>query len=222
MGRDSNPVNEILGWRKWAVRLLAGMVWLWTKTLRIRVEPAAADVLMNQDKNTMILLWHNRLFVAAESYRRIRGDRNRMHGLVSASKDGAWLSAFFRGNGIVPIRGSSSRRGAQAVIEMIAAIRRKGDIGITLDGPRGPIYEAQPGAAWIAAKVNPPVVMFDARFHNAFRLKSWDRFYVPWPFSKVDLNVAEIKELPEISDSSEKETLRRHFEERLREFSPDY
>ncbi len=221
MAQPSDTVNEIQGWKKLALGMLALLIRLWTLTLRIRIPEEEAEVLRKQQDNVLILLWHNRLFVGAEAYRRIRGSENKMHGLVSASKDGAWLSAFFRSSGIVPIRGSSSRRGVQAVIELIHALREKGDIGITLDGPRGPVYCAQPGAAWIAAKVRPPIVMFNVRYHSFWRLKSWDRFYVPKPFSRVDFELEEIEELPEVTDSSDKETLRKYLEDRLRAFSAD-
>lgn len=197
------------------------LIKLWTKTLRFNFSEDRVRILRDQPDNTMILFWHNRLFVAAEAYRRIRGDRNKMHGLVSASKDGAWLSAFFRGSGIVPIRGSSSRRGAQAVIELIRALQKKGDIGITLDGPRGPVYEAQPGASWIAAKLNPPIVLFNVRYNSYWRLNSWDQFFIPKPFSRVDFDFEKIEELPAVADSSDKETLRKYLEARLRAFSPD-
>ena len=59
------------------------------------------------------------------------------------------------------------------------------DIGITPDGPRGPMYEVKPGALVVTRRTNSPMLLIGAEFMWAKRLRSWDRIYIPWPFSRV-------------------------------------
>jgi lysophospholipid acyltransferase (LPLAT)-like uncharacterized protein len=112
---------------------------------------------------------------------------NPVNGLVSASKDGAWLTAFFKLLGISSIRGSSSWRGGAAMLEIIRKLEAGEDVGITPDGPRGPCYNWKHGSAQLALKTGHPLFLLGMRFHKASRLHSWDKFYIPFPFSRVDL-----------------------------------
>ena len=84
-------------------------------------------------------------WLAAEIVRRYRQGRT-PYALVSASQDGAWLTAFFSLVGLRTVRGSSSRFGREAANELVEIMRAGRDIGITPDGPRGPRYEIKPGA----------------------------------------------------------------------------
>ena len=135
---------------------------------------------------TAVVLWHNRLFLTSEIFRRHRS-RRRIYGLVSASKDGAWLAAFYRLIGIQPVRGSSSNFGREAARQLIEVMREGHDVGITPDGPRGPIYTVEPGVLVVTRRNGAPMLLIGAEFMRAWRLKSWDRFYIPWPFSRIIL-----------------------------------
>lgn len=133
----------------------------------------------------MVILWHNRLFVAPAFFRKyIRG--RKLAVLISASGDGAWLSELLKQVGMEPVRGSRYNRGAQALRELIQASEAGFDIGVTPDGSRGPIYDMKAGAVTVALKTGAPVVLLSFNFARAWRLKSWDRFYLPVPFSRVD------------------------------------
>jgi lysophospholipid acyltransferase (LPLAT)-like uncharacterized protein len=217
----TKPVNEVRGWRRPIVWLASMLYLLWLRTLRIESAKDLAELEALKDQNLILLLWHNRFFTAFEAHRRTRGKHHQLYGMVSASRDGGTLSAFFRKIGIIPVRGSSSRRGSQALREMIGIVKYKGDVGITLDGPRGPIYKAQPGAALLMMKTQAPVVIFEAECSSFWRLKSWDRFILPKPFSKVKIRVKYIKRLPDGSDSLARKKVIETLETQLREFSPD-
>lgn len=157
---------------------------LWGRTLRLE---ASADDLRNYTKNdepVAIVLWHNRLFLAAEIVRRYRKGRP-AYALVSASQDGAWLTAFFSLVGLRTVRGSSSRLGREAATALVEMLRQGYDVGITPDGPRGPCYELKPGAIIVARRTGAPVLLVGAEFPSAWRLRSWDRFILPVPFSRV-------------------------------------
>lgn len=150
------------------------------------MEVSATD-LRNYTKNDQpvaIVLWHNRLFLAAEIVRRYRQGRPAF-ALVSASQDGAWLTAFFSLVGLRTVRGSSSRLGREAATALVEMLRQGYDVGITPDGPRGPCYELKPGAVIVPRRTSAPVLLVGAEFTSAWRLRSWDRFYVPKPFSRV-------------------------------------
>lgn len=150
------------------------------------MSPQTREQLAGIPEPTAVVLWHNRLFLTAEIFRRHRFHR-RIYGLVSASKDGAWLAAFYRLVGIQPIRGSSSNFGREAARQLIEVMREGHDIGITPDGPRGPIYTVEPGVVVVTRRNHAPMLLIGAEFTGAWRLKSWDRFYVPHPFSRIIL-----------------------------------
>ena len=157
---------------------------LWGMSLRFEETPEDIAAYTKNDEPVVIVLWHNRLFLAAEIVRRYR--RGRVpYALVSASQDGAWLTAFFALVGLRTVRGSSSRFGREAATELVELLRTDHDIGITPDGPRGPCYEMKPGAIIVPRRTGAPLLLVGGEFSSAWRLKSWDRFYVPRPFSRV-------------------------------------
>lgn len=193
-------VNEVTGWRRLLLWMLATFIRLWGRTLRFQVDAETYARLTKSDEPVAIVLWHNRLFLSPEMFRRYRTKR-RVYGLVSASKDGAWLAALYRMIGMYPVRGSSSNFGREAAKTLIEVMRGGHDIGITPDGPRGPLYVVEPGAVVVTRRVNAPMVLFGAEFTRAWKLKSWDRFYIPWPFSRVIMHSAV---LPAVKADGEK------------------
>ena len=83
------------------------------------------------------------------------------------------------------MRGSSSRLGREAATALVEVLRSGDDVGITPDGPRGPCYEVKPGAIIVTRRTRAPMLLVGGEFSSAWRLGSWDRFYVPVPFSRV-------------------------------------
>jgi hypothetical protein len=142
-------INEVTGWRWLLLWLLAALLRLWGRTLRFTADAATQERLAKSDVPVALVIWHNRLFVSAEYFRRYRTRRS-VYALVSASKDGAWLAAFYRLIGIQPVRGSSSNFGREAGRALIEVMRDGHDIGITPDGPRGPMYLVDPGVLVVA------------------------------------------------------------------------
>lgn len=180
---SDQPVN--VPWWHWLwVAPLALLLRLWLSTLRVRpsgetrVEDACGG-------NAVLLLWHDRLFFAPLIAQ--RHTRQPVCALISASKDGGWLAAFYRMMGIRSVRGSSHRRGAEALMALARATRAGCHAGVTPDGPKGPRREAKPGLLALARITRRPVVLLGIRYHSAWRLRSWDRFALPLPFSRVDL-----------------------------------
>lgn len=201
----SDPANKSAAYAelKWHQRillsLLALLMALWSRTLRFHWGPEVQAIIDDAPRPSVVILWHNRLFAAPEFFRRNFAKR-RLATLISASGDGAWLAAFLRKLGMFPIRGSHYKRGPQAVREMLAAHKEGYDIAVTPDGSRGPMYDLKPGAVAVALKTGAPFVMFSLNFSRAWRLKSWDRFYIPVPFSRIDVQLKVIDKPSELGD----------------------
>ena len=202
-------VNEVAWWMRPALCATAFLIRLWLRSLRVHFPDAQRKLLEAQgDGGRLFLFWHNRILIAPELRRRFCHDVP-INGLVSASKDGAWLTAFFRYLNVGTIRGSSSWRGGAATLEILRHLKLREDVAITPDGPRGPCYHWKDGVAQIAMKAHCPVILVGPRYHRARRLKSWDGFYLPFPFSQVDLTL----EIIPVDDARWKLPLREFSEE---------
>jgi lysophospholipid acyltransferase (LPLAT)-like uncharacterized protein len=191
-------VYDVTGWRRALLWPLAILVRLWGMTLRFETTPDDLRNYTKKDVPVALVLWHNRLFLAAEIVRRFRQGRP-AYALVSASRDGAWLAAFFSLVGMRTARGSSSRLGREAASTLVEVQREGHDIGITPDGPRGPCYEIKPGAVIVPRRTGAPLLLIGGEFTAAWRLNSWDRFYLPLPFSRVRMR-CELVENRELAD----------------------
>ena len=207
--QSSNPQKravKILGLLSWLLLLPIGfLVRIWGRTLRFRFRSEAErKVLEDQADPMVILLWHNRLFLASEIYRRHRS-RRKVFGMVSASNDGAWLAAFFRMLGINSVRGSRHFRGTAALRSMMGKLSEGHDVAVTPDGSRGPFYEMKPGVLLLSKLAKCPVLLLSSRFSNAWRLKSWDQFYLPKPFSLVEIRCERLSNLEESGINSIKQ-----------------
>ena len=177
-------VHEISGWRRGLLWPFGLLLKLWGRSLRFDASPDDLRAYMKKDVPVAIVLWHNRLFLAAEIVRRYRQGRP-AYALVSASQDGAWLTAFFSLAGMRTVRGSSSRLGREAATALVDVLKAGYDVGITPDGPRGPVYTLKPGSIIVARRTRAPMLLVGAEFESAWQLRSWDRFCIPRPFSRV-------------------------------------
>jgi hypothetical protein len=160
------------------------LVRLWGMSLRFETSPDDLRNYSKRDVPVAFVVWHNRLFLTPEIFRRYRQGRP-LVAIISASGDGAWLAAFFSFVGMRAARGSSSRLGREAATALVDALRAGYDIGITPDGPRGPCYDLKPGALIVARRTGTPLLLVGGEFSSAWRLRSWDRFCLPKPFSRV-------------------------------------
>lgn len=177
-------VNRVEGWRLLVLLPVAVLLRLWCATLRFRFEGEAEQVMRDTSRASVIIFWHNRLLASGEAWMRYRKKR-KMAGLVSASKDGAWLAGFFRLLGILSVRGSANLRGSQAVRDLVALLHSGVDVAVTPDGSRGPVYKVKRGSLVVAQKADAPVKLFSTVFTKALRFRTWDGFYLPLPFSRV-------------------------------------
>jgi lysophospholipid acyltransferase (LPLAT)-like uncharacterized protein len=165
----------------------AAVVRLLIATLRIRIDDRCG-VLSSAEPRVIWAFWHNRLMLIPY-VRMMAKARPKAGALTSASKDGEILAVFLKRFNLQPVRGSSSRRGAAALIEMIRMIESGFDFGITPDGPRGPRYSFNPGSITLAQKTGAKIVPIHVRYSKYWRLKSWDGFMIPKPFSRVEVTL---------------------------------
>jgi lysophospholipid acyltransferase (LPLAT)-like uncharacterized protein len=174
---------------------------LWGRTLRFRWGTDVQAIIDNDFPPSVVVVWHNRLFIAPLFYRRYFRKR-KMANLISASKDGAWFAAFVERLGMLHVRGSQGMRASQAVRDLIAVNKSGADIAVTPDGSRGPIYEMKAGAIAVAMKTGAPIILLSLNHSGAWRLKSWDRFIIPYPFSKIDVRVDYVGEASALGENA--------------------
>ena len=124
--------------------------------------------------------WHRCLLSCAYYF---RGQKIAI--LISRSFDGELIARTVERLGFIAIRGSSSRGGAAALRQIADEYGRGTRCAITADGPRGPNMVAKPGTAQLAQLVGTWVGTFYVLPLKAWELKTWDRFLIPKPFSRV-------------------------------------
>ncbi|HXS68290.1 MAG TPA: lysophospholipid acyltransferase family protein [Candidatus Polarisedimenticolia bacterium] len=213
---------------RWFQRLGAIVLYLSTRvygmTLRMRWDNRS-DFSVDQLRGPGIYcLWHNRLLLCMEVYWREfkRRDLGRgLAALISASKDGAFLAAILERFHVEPVRGSSSRRGPQALLELTSWAERGYDLAITPDGPRGPCYTVQEGVMSLAQLTGLPIIPFGFYARRKIRLKSWDRFQIPLPFSRCELTLGKPVYVPRSATDAEREAIRNHLEQVMKTVSRD-
>ena len=212
----------------WHQRLLAaliyGLVRLVSATVRFTLDDRPGFFSEAPREKMIFALWHNRLALSATLYRRFvlsKDPGRKIAGMVSASRDGALLAQIFAYLNIEPVRGSSSRRGAQATLEMVSKAEAGYDLAITPDGPRGPCYTVQDGV--ITAAFLTGLVIVPVAYHLSWKIKvkSWDRFQIPLPFAHCHITVGQLLRVPREACEADREQLRQQLEKELRAITRD-
>ena len=213
---------------KWYQWLAAFLVWLLISaislTIRYRLHDPHGFLKRKDFTQTIYCVWHNRLARAIKNYFKF----SRLHyaapgiaGLVSASKDGALLSAIFQSFGMQPVRGSSSRRGAQALMEMSTWAERGYDLSMTPDGPRGPRYVLADGAITLAQITGLPLIAASYHLNRKYCFNSWDKFQIPLPFARCDVNLGKVFFIPRELTDEQREKFRQEVEAEMRAITKD-
>lgn len=214
-------------------RLAAGLLYALARsvdaTLRYvwTIHPTAESVVKSGP--VIFAIWHNRLALSLMLYqracRRWRTAEHwtltppRMAAMVSASRDGGFLSRVLEHFGVQPVRGSTSRRGPQAMLELTTWAERGYDLAVTPDGPRGPREVVQEGVLALAQLTGLPIVPVSYRLAWKYVVNSWDRFQVPLPFSRCDVFLDEALCVPREATEQERESARLELERRMRAIS---
>lgn len=193
----------------------SGLMRLLMATLRFRIIDEVGILPGRADQPAIWVFWHNRLFVMPHVFNRF-APQAKGAALTSASKDGEILAAFLRRFGLMAVRGSSSRGGARALIEMRRVLAQGFTMAITPDGPRGPCYELSPGVVRLAQISGAPLLPVHVHVERCWRLKSWDRFIIPKPFSRVEVRLGPFHPVAATTDEEQFEAERLKLEQVLR------
>lgn len=140
----------------------------------------AVEAVTGEGKSTVVTIWHDELFPFM-AYKK----HWRAMAVVSRSRDGDWLAGLLHRLDVGTVRGSSSRGGASALRQAVRGAEGGFNVVITVDGPRGPRHKAKPGAVHLASREGIPIVYARLFMNRCKKLGSWDRFQIPFPFSRV-------------------------------------
>ncbi len=169
------------------------------------------DEVVGAGRQPILALWHGRILPAIPFFR----DRG-VVAITSENFDGEWIARIMRRFGYAAARGSTSRGGKRALLQMKRDMAAGKWTAFTVDGPRGPAYRAQAGAVWLAKATGNPVVPFHIEAERHWLAKSWDVAQVPKPWSRVAIAIGEPLYVGDDADEAAIEGARRQLEERLR------
>ena len=213
---------------KWYQRLAARLIWLLIRvvsaTIRFRLDDRSGFFSGKPKEKIIFALWHNRLALCVplyERYLRAHDPSRSVVALVSASRDGGLLTHVLELFNIEVARGSSSRRGPQALRELVSWGEDGYDLAITPDGPRGPCYTVQEGVISTAQLTGLPIVPASYHLNWKISLKSWDRFQIPLPFARCEVVTGRILRVPREGSEADRESLRAQLEAELRSITRD-
>ena len=175
---------------------------------------------MSVKENFVVTIWHNRLLFLPAVFP--KAARVRTKAVISASRDGQFVTDIIRKFGLEAVRGSSSRKGANAQRGALKAINENWHVVFTPDGPRGPKYYMHPGPVHLASATGRRIAPVSVNSSRYWELKSWDNFQIPKPFSTLTVLIGEALEVPpELSTKEELEEWRQKAEDKLMEVTKD-
>lgn len=205
-------INEILS-TSFAQWLLYKFIRIYSLTYRLEVqnEEEWLDYYLNNQGRVILCVHHQQFFPAIRYFQRYEKYKPGL--MISQSRDGELISAVANRSGWTTVRGSSSKGGVEALRELIDHLAEHRLAGHIIDGPRGPFGVVKPGAIRLAHATESVIVPFYTRADRAWYARSWDRFFLPKPFSKVVLRFGEKVELRQTETSEDFEEQRKALED---------
>lgn len=210
-------MNQRTDWRasrvrRWQAAAIGAtgypIVALLGRTLRWRVDGLEhLEGVVRAGRQPVLAFWHGRILPATYYFR-----GRRIVVMTSENFDGEWIARIIERFGYRAARGSTSRGGARALVEMKRTMEQGQPAGFTLDGPRGPAEHAQPGAVWLAKATGNPIVPFHIEAARHWTARSWDRTQIPKPFSTVALAVGPPLDVSPVATEAEIEAARQSLE----------
>ena len=186
------------------------------QTLRWRVEGLHhLDAILASGRQPVMAFWHGRILPATFYFRR-RG----IVVITSENFDGEWIARIIERFGYGTARGSTTRGGKRAMLQLVRDMEAGRPAGFTVDGPRGPAGVVQPGAVWLAKTTGNPLLPFHLEASSYWSVRSWDRTQIPKPFGTVSLVVGEPLEVAKGAPDEELEAARAELEQRLQRLEP--
>ena len=184
-----------------------GATWKW------RVDGGERyDEVLRSGHQPIMAFWHGRILPSTIFFKR-RG----IVVITSENFDGEWIAGIIERFGYGTARGSTSKGGARALVQMKREMAAGKPTGFTIDGPRGPARVAQAGAVWLSKATGNPVLPFHVEAKSHWTVNSWDRTQIPKPFSTVAIAIGEPFVVPADADEAGIEAARQQLEARLQQ-----
>jgi len=173
------------------IPLASWFVRVWFKTIRFEAHGNWEQLQKANESGDRFVaaLWHGDLFSVFGFATQIGG---KYAGLVSQSKDGEIAARLIESFGHTCVRGSSSRGGMKALLQLKRILSNENKIGVfAADGPRGPRHQTKEGIIFLAQRVDAQIIPVRAYPQKSKILNSWDKFVLPFPFTKCIIHIAE-------------------------------
>lgn len=168
------------------------------------------EKIKKQKKGIAYCLWHGKMLFPFYFFRN-RGIKP----IISRHRDGELLARIAKELGYIPIRGSSTRFGGSALAEAVKALKRGEDVVFAADGPLGPYHKLKIGCIYAATKSKSPLVIGSYASSPSKKLRSWDKFNIFPPFSKIKMKIKGPFYIPDV-EKEEMELWRKRIEKELR------
>lgn len=168
------------------------------------------DLWLARQRPAIYVLWHGRLIPCSYYHR-----NHRLATLISRHRDGDYIAGVVERWGYQVVRGSSSRGGAAALLQMVRLLREGTSLAITPDGPRGPRQTMKTGPLYAAQRAGVPIIPVTAGSDSAWWFEGWDRFMVPRPFARIRMIYGEPLFVPAEADGAQIERLAQELGARL-------
>ncbi len=191
-------------WGAFFIRLLIS-------TVTVEERPAKyPKKLKQQGKDVIYALWHSCILIPAYTGRNLG-----IKVLISQHTDGEYIARVARRLGFGTVRGSTTRKGVNALLNMIKKVNEGTSLAITPDGPQGPRFVIQPGIIFLGQKTSCPIIPISIGLTKYWELPSWDGFRIPKPFSKAIVIYGDPIEIPPDTKKDELEEYRVLLEETM-------
>ena len=188
----------------WALITLLGRSWRFEVLAEEGVTPAFHGF---DPSREIYCFWHQCVFACAWYYRSTHATI-----LISQSFDGELITRTLELFGYRTVRGSSSRGGGEGLLALRRVLDENTPAIFTADGPRGPIYRAKLGPIKLAQMTGAPIGSFHLQPEKAWTMRSWDRFQIPKPFTRIAVSWGHWTIVPEDASSDELEAKRQQLD----------
>ncbi|MFO1408496.1 MAG: DUF374 domain-containing protein [Steroidobacteraceae bacterium] len=199
-----------------AIGYRIGRFWWWSTRMQPALGVEAARAAVRQHGAVIPAFWHQHLFYGARALVDLEPDGLKPGFLISPSVDGTAPALLVERIGGHVIRGSSTHTGARALKDFYdLVVKQKVSPAITPDGPLGPLHEFKPGAVLLSQLTGRPIIPISVVAAQTFRFRTWDRFELPLPFTRVQIAYGDPVQVPRVVNAEGLAGLQREMAERL-------
>jgi lysophospholipid acyltransferase (LPLAT)-like uncharacterized protein len=191
------------------------LLW-WSARMQPAIGLDRARAVVREHRSLIPAYWHQHMFYGVRALLDLASDGLRLGFLISPSVDGTAPAMLVERIGGQVIRGSSTHTGARALRDYYETIVKQGvSPAITPDGPKGPLHEFKPGAVLLAQLTGKPILPVSVAASHTWRFRTWDRFELPLPFSRVQIAYGEPVHVPRVLNPEALERMQLEMAERL-------